>query len=276
MIKIIIAFLFLLSQATFANDYIDFISGTGESDSYISIVEVDKNLVMQMLPKELKLGAQRLTNQSKHPIILNFNTQFDVTMKIKDFEQRILKEYGEIIIAIPYVQIKGSQEEENFTYMHKLYLDSPIAIAMGKAYGMKKTYANIDLVNESYTVFKRNEFKIKNEINYNTNVSYFNYQVGLYKLNKILKMPLINLRRSFPLLKKQTICANFNWNLHKSDNEAINQAVYLGSEYSELLGKQEFKTKGLNANLIGGSLKLRVNWEISVPYNCQTKETAFF
>ena len=260
--------MFLFVTIMFSHTSFADLKGIGSSYSTISIIEVDKIALKKILPNEIILNEQNLASKDKHPVIINYNIQNDVRFVFNDFNMQFFEHYNEVIIAVPYTRTKELNQKKNFTYLHKLYLDSLPPVLLGKAYGMNKTMSEISYLHDFFVVKKDGKDVL--ETNFYKTKKSWTYQLAKMKLKRILKDPILSFRKDTIFSQEQAVCANFNWNLENDKAWPIKQDLYFGEEYQEITNKEKIETTGLNLELINTSILMENNWDISPPLDCKT------
>jgi len=103
-----------------------------------------------ILPPELELAPQSITDTGKHPMLVLAGTQHNVQHaygkngdKLVPIPGLVPATYQETIVAVPYVQLKAAHRTPGeyygpFYYMPALYLDSALAVTLGGLYGYNK------------------------------------------------------------------------------------------------------------------------------------------
>lgn len=119
------------------------IYGKGLYESLMALVSYDKSTLLALLPSELELAPQRITESDKHPLMFFFGKQMDIRPNFIPSGMGIT--YHEFVVLIPYVQWRSKSDAYHgpFAFMPMLYLDQVFPTVLGYLYGYNNMIARI-------------------------------------------------------------------------------------------------------------------------------------
>lgn len=117
----------------------------GTYNGIMTFTNVDRTTVSQLLPTNFELAPRKTSHlPNLHPIVLMFGDPTDGAFVTSPTAiQPTGIHYSEMILAVPFVQ-KVGQSGGWHTYIVRMYLDNPAAVAGGIPYGYQKVLASIE------------------------------------------------------------------------------------------------------------------------------------
>ena len=121
----------------------------GRMTAVVAILPVAREAAEAMLPAGLGLAAQNYTGRDRHPLVLILGQQSNVRPR----PLPLGADYLEFILAVPFVQHRGSAPHGPFCYCPRLYLDRRLPTVLGRLlYGYAKRRATIRMTESRYRI----------------------------------------------------------------------------------------------------------------------------
>ena len=130
--------------ATLAEHALNTVYGTARTEATVIVAALPLHMARRLLPPDLALATQPLTQSDRYPVILMFARQRDARPSILPIGMT----YHEFIIMLPSVRRRraawAEQAPRIFAFLPKLYLDSVAMLLLGRVfYGYAKDLARV-------------------------------------------------------------------------------------------------------------------------------------
>jgi hypothetical protein len=124
----------------------------GHCNSIMALIPIEKSFARSLLPNDLELADQSLTDSDHHVALLHFNHNF---LNFAWFPPRVNLDYHEFVFMLPYVKRSGAHVSDPtlYSFLPVLYLNSLIAVWGGRWWWeFNKLPAHCDVTDKLYTV----------------------------------------------------------------------------------------------------------------------------
>ncbi len=235
----------------------------------------------QVLPPELELAPQDVSEPGTHPLVFMFGFQKDVRHVLFGWPATIPflepADYTEFVFAVPFVQLKPQFRKSGayhgpFYYMPRLFLDASLPIALGYLYGFHKQRRQISADRHDFEILNSDGHAPMLRAHFSDPSAPFasaSDVPAFRSLQKLLSLPVIG-----KLSIGYYLCSRFTWN-DGEEGKAGLQVAPAASTLEVLTpffpGAQALSSSssGLGHETLG-SFRMISNWRLRGPFGCDS------
>jgi hypothetical protein len=220
----------------------------------------DSGLIAAALPPGLRLRQVTGVPRGKHPIILSFGQQKNVTTTVLDPSVRL--DYAEAVIGLPNVGLSADSSDHVGVYMPRLDVSDPIATILGWTLGYQKV---LSAINASVRLFTVQTLL--------TRIVVYDWAVELTGLNgrpvdfpnfcftaDLLRQPIISVDAG-----GLPIFTVFDWKFDESTLFGSEALLEVSSECLSVLPRGRYSWNSYKTDIAGAG-RFAVPWELTGPF----------
>lgn len=229
--QLLVVLIAVLAAVLFFGTKNAFSRNSGEIRAEIVLFAHQTKKVNRMLPPELELAQQSLTNPAlEHPIVLVHSHQKNVRSDIVD---NTPIDYYEQSLIIPYVKFRDGRPGI-FSYVYKSYLsveNGTLPLYIGWLMGYNKHFANFressDKVETLYESFTPDTNVKMSRLRYHLEASVVppSKLQNFHRVQELFQLPIVGKTPWGSL-----VCSKINYNLHNANAKDFERASFTYEE----------------------------------------------
>ena len=248
----------------------DLVNGVGRYRSWMVVLSIPQERVKQMLPRQLELAPQDIAPPGKHPLLLMFGHQLNVSIHLGSTDLFDL-DYLEFVLEVPYTQWKSTRAAYRgpLLFSPRLWLNKTFPLMLGRFYGFAKERANMALDQDRYLIagWETNKPLISGHFKaIGDSGPTANFPLFEQALSRLFNQPLVGQTRLGPL-PGPFVCSIFDWHFDRAKIQAVEATVNIAQPFVPGLPIGEYSTPGLDTDALG-AFHLDTRWQLTEPMDC--------